>query len=203
MTNEKAGGLALLVAVLSGVAVMALHPTHGDLPPLWASFTLNQVVHGLAIVATPVLVFGAVQLSRWLGLERPLAVLGLSFYALGSVFIMLAAAMSGFVQSSIAEAAHDPDMAGLPLHAMGDLTWFLNQAFSHTYTALASLAIVCWSLAWRGKGMKVFGVIVSVGILAWQLSGTLSLNIHGMGAVVILQGLWLLLAGAALWRAKP
>jgi hypothetical protein len=32
--------------------------------------------------------------------------------------------------------------------------------------------------------------MIGVGVFAWLVSGALELNVHGMGAVVIAQGLW-------------
>lgn len=201
MQIEKAGALALIAGVLSGAVVMALHPTHGDLPRLWGDVTINQVVHGLAIIASPVMVFGAAVLSRWLGLDRPLSLLGFCFYLFSMLVVIFAAIMSGFVQMQIHAAMREPGADGGGLHAMADLTWFLNQAFAHWHTALGSLALLFWSLAWRGMGVKALGLVVSLGVLAWQLSGTLRLDVHGMGAVVLAQGIWLIAAAMGMWRS--
>ena len=51
--------------------------------------------------------------------------------------------------------------------------------------------------------VQVAGIVVGAGILAWLFSGTLTLNVHGMGAVVMAQGDWFILAGVGLLRLPP
>ncbi len=206
MSSERAGALALVFGMLAYIAIMAAHPSHASGPPIIGAITLNALVHGAAIVIAPVLAFGAAMLTRHLGFERPLAVLGLSFYAFGTVTVMLAATMSGFIMPEVVAAAHAPDLAqGESYRQFAHYTFWLNQAFANTHAALMSLGILCWSLAWPGKtigawALRVLGVAVGLGVLAWQMSGTLVLDIHGMGAVVLAQAVWTIAAATALVR---
>lgn len=206
MKLEKAGALALIGGMAAYLALMAVHPTHSDGGAVIGPITLNGLVHGTAIVSAPVLLFGAVVLTRFLGFERPLPLLGVCFYAIGTVAVMGAASMSGLVMERLVEAAHTPGAgeSGVPFQGLANLTHWINQAFAHVHTAMMSIAILCWSLGWPGKAWIVrgLGVVVAVGILAWQLSGTLTLTVHGMGAVVILQALWTFAAAGALWRGR-
>lgn len=153
------------------------------------------------------LAFGFVALTRFIGFQRPLAVLALTFYAFGTVAVMGAATMSGFVMPQLVEAAHAPGAAqtGVYYQGLAQLTHWLNQGFAHVHVALMSVALALYALAWPGKGvpawaMRGLGLVVGVGVLAWQLSDTLVLNVHGMGAVVIAHGVWTLAAAAALWH---
>lgn len=205
MTLEKSGALALILGSIAGITLMAMHPTHADAGPMLGAFTLNQVVHGTAMVAAPVLTFGAYVLARVMGLERPLPVLGLVFYLFGALVILIAAAMSGFIMPEIIEAAHTPGAAetGVDFQGLANITHWINQTFANMHTSFVALALLSWAIAWRkGWVMKILGLVIALGQLAWQLSGTLTLNIHGMGAIVLLQAIWMISAGVLLWRGK-
>lgn len=209
MSWRRAGAWALVLGMLGYIAVMAAHPSHAGGAPIIGAISLNGLVHGAAIAIAPLLLFGATMLSRHISFERPLAVLALSFYAVGAVAVMLAATMSGFVMPEIAAAAHAPDAAasGTNFQALAALTRWLNQAFAHLHTALMCVAIFAWSLAWPGRtsgawALRILGFAVALGILGWQLSGALTLDIHGMGAVVIGQAVWIIAAAAAMLRAS-
>jgi hypothetical protein len=167
---------------------------------------MNSMVHATAIVATPLQVFGLLLLTRFQG-DRPLTQLALVFYAFGAVAIVSAATMSGLVMQQLTEAAHTPGASttGIDFQSLANQTHWLNQGFANVYTGLASLAVLIWSLSWQGASawiMRGVGVLLAGGILAWQLSGTLVLNVHGMAAVAFAQMLWMLLAATMMLRAK-
>lgn len=207
MNIERAGALALGLGTLAMVAVMATHPSgHVPSDPLLAAHVrlAGIVVHALAIGVVPLLVFGGYAITRLAGFDKPLAVLALAFYAFGGVAVLGAAAMSGFVQTRIMEryaAAAAADQAAL--HMQSQLVWFINQAFANIHVALFSVAIVLWSLAWPGKGLlqtaiQFAGLLIGLGVIAWQVSGLLTLDVFGMGAVVLAQAVWFALAVAGL-----
>lgn len=203
MSVQKAGALALVGGMIAYIALMAAHPSHAEGGPVIAGISLNSLVHGTAIVAAPVLLFGAVALTQWLGFGRPLPLLGLCFYALGTTAVMGAASMSGLVMEQLVSAAHTPGAgaSGVPFQGLANLTHWINQAFANIHTAMMSIAVVLWSLSWpKGWMLRVLGVVIGVGTLGWQLSGTLMLNVHGMGAVVLLQAIWTIAAASVLWR---
>lgn len=210
MKFEQAGALALILGALGGIAVMALHPAgvsvhdgatvHG--------LDLNLIVHALAIGLAPILTFGFVAVTRSLGFDRPMPVLALVFYAFGAIAVVLAASMSGLVAPHLIEAykgasGTEKDM----IHQLLHLEFGLNQAFAKVHVAMFSAAILLFALAWSGQGMfgaviRLVGVLVGVGILAWLGSGTLTLNVHGMGAVVLVQSIWTVLAAIGLLGRK-
>ncbi|WP_395644975.1 hypothetical protein [Terricaulis sp.] len=206
MKLEKAGALALVGGTVAYIGLMAAHPLSPEGGHLFGPIALNGLVHGVAIVAAPVLLFGALALTRFLGAERALPLLGLCFYAIGTVAVMGAASMSGLVMSQLVEAAHTPGAgaSGVPFQGLANLTHWINQAFAQVYVAMLSIALLLWSVSWPGKAWIVrgLGVVIALGTLVWQLSGTLVLNIHGMGAVVLLQALWTFAAAGALWRGR-
>ena len=71
------------------------------------------------------------------------------------------------------------------------------------YTGLAALAVLLWSIAWREAPVqRVLGVVIGGGTLAWMLTGTLTLNIHGMLLVTLGQAVWMLFAARKMLPAK-
>lgn len=195
MTNERAGAIALIAGTLAMIAVMALHPEgiHKG-PEAGAILQLGIIVHAIAIATVPILTFGMLALTRHLG-STPTATFAFICYAFGAVAVMLAATMSGQIAPRLIEAGADHDLLRFG--------WHLNQAFANLHVAMFSAAILFYALAWSGKGamaaaVQIVGFAVGLGILAWLVSGTLTLNVHGMGAVVLAHGLWIVLAAATM-----
>ena len=209
---ERAGAVALILGTLATFAVMGLHPAghiSGHAAEVARVLRLGIVVHALAIGTAPLLTFGVFALTRNIGLDRPLASLALAFYTFGAVAVMCAAIMSGLVAPRLMEAGLAPGADSAILHGLSQLEWYLNQSFATVHVALFSIAIVLLSLCWPEKNalgatIQISGFTVGIGIFAWLVSGALTLDVHGMGAVVLLQGIWILLvAFGLLARARP
>jgi hypothetical protein len=195
MTFERAGAFALIAGTLAMIVVMAHHPEgiHQG-PGAAAMLRLALIVHAVAIATTPLLTFGMFAVTRYLG-ATPAATLALIFYAFGALTVMLAATMSGLVAPRLIEAGANHDLLRL--------SWSFNQAFATIHVGMFSAAILFYALAWGAKGVmsavvQIAGFIIGLGVLAWLVSGTLTLNVQGMGAVVLAQGLWFVLAGIAM-----
>jgi hypothetical protein len=117
--------------------------------------------------------------------------------------------MSGLVaprliQQMMTASAAEKDL----LHGLLRLEWYLNQSFATLHVAFFSAAIALYALAWPERGVlaaiiQIAGILIGIGVFAWLVSGTLTLNVHGMGAVVIAQGAWLILAALGLAARKP
>ena len=90
-------------------------------------------------------------------------------------------------------------MVGRVLH----YNFAINQACAKIFVAASSLAIGLWSIEMirtreMGRGKGIYGAIVTVVTLLALLSGHLRMDIHGFGAVVLLQTVWLIMVGIAL-----
>ena len=214
MNAERAGAAVLILGAVASVVVMAFHPTHAamsghDTEQIAATMRLSGLVHGMALATAPVLTFGFFIFSRHIGFERLLGMLAFFFYAFGAIAVMVAATMSGLVSPRLIMAHMDTATADKAVLAgLGRIVWWFNQSFAALHVALTSVAIALWALVWPGKGVlgvliRVLGLAVGIGVLAWLLSGTLELDTHGMGAVVVAQGIWILAAATGMWmRAK-
>lgn len=204
MSMKRAGGVALIAGAAIYIALMAVHPSHGGGPNIIGTFSLSAVVHAAALIGKPILVFGFVVLTQAQGSERPLPLLALSFYALAALFTMFAGTLSGVVFPKLIEVAHAPGADIASIQAFARYTTWLNRSFAQVHFDLASIAILIWSLGWRGGGVldravRGCGVAVGASVIAWQLSGTINFEAR-QGALLITlgHGLWTMLAAATL-----
>lgn len=213
MGNQKAGAWALILGALSYVLLMVAHPTHAS-APVDGALSLNAMVHGLSLVAQPVLLFGFWVLTRYLG-DRPFAQLALCFCASSATATVIAATLSGFVIPDIIAAAHPAPGAHSPgpvdphtLQPLANLAVWFNRAFAAVHMSLFAIAMLLWSLAWTGKGgmnwaVRIVGFVVAAGVLALAVTDTMTLEAqHGALLLTLAEMLWTLLAAAVLLTAK-
>ena len=81
----------------------------------------------------------------------------------------------------------------------------MNQAFAKIFVVAASIAILAWSIAIvrsraLARGLGIYGIVLAPPTVVALLSGHLRLDVHGMGAVVLTQAIWFVIAGASLCR---
>lgn len=205
MEMRKAGALALFLGAAAYITLMAAHPSgpgHAIGP-----FTLSGVVHATAFATKPLLVFGFLVFTGFLGFERPWPVLALVFYVLASASMMAAGTMSGLVFPFMVEAAHAPGADVAEIQGFARYTTWLNRSFAQVHYDLASVAIIIWSIAWRAKSPlewagRIVGLIAGLGVLGWHLSGTMNLEARqGALVVTLAHGVWTLIVAGALLAA--
>ena len=209
MTEERSGGIALILGSIGGIVTMALHPTGHDLlaPGAFDSVSrLNVGVHALAIASIPVSFFGALALARRVATPDRLSIGALVVYGYAAVAVLVAAAASGFVAPSLARGMLDAsETARERAHALLDYNADLNQAFAKVFTFGSSAAIGLWSIAILrtralASGIGVYGLVLGPGTIVALLSGHLKLNVHGMGLAMLGQAIWFVAVGILLLR---
>jgi hypothetical protein len=202
MRRETLGGWSMIAGAVMGLATMMFHPTGGG----HAALALS--VHALAIAAAPIAFYGGWVLTRRLAAAGPLSELALAFYALSTVATLMAATASGFLASNLlaqvaAAQGEARAAAGAVLHYNGAV----NQAFAKVLVAASSVAIGLWSMEIvRTRLMRraagILGCVVAAVTLLALFSGSLTLDVHGFGAVVLGQAIWLIMVGAELRRTR-
>lgn len=215
MSLDRWGAGALILGSIAYIALMAVHPQHIG-PPVLGHLSLSALVHGTALFIGPMFAFGYWVLAARLGLDRGLPGIGLAFALIGIVFGMFAGTMSGLVIPEIMQAGHithgqvqhgapiDPEALRRQLQAQANYTVWLNRSFAQVHYAMFSLAMICWCIAWTQRGVagwvvRVLGLLLGVGVLAWQLSGHSNLEAqHGALMVTLAQYLWTLIAASLL-----
>lgn len=203
MRCEKLGGWAMIAGAVMGLVTMAFHPTGGGEP------ALALAVHALAIAGAPVAFYGGWVLTRRLSADGPLSELALAFYGMSVVATLLAATASGLLAPDlIARAAELQGEARAAADALLHYNYALNQAFAKVLVAASSISIGLWSMEiLRTRLMRratgILGCVVAALTLLALFSGHLRLNVHGFGAVVLAQAIWLILVGEELRRGVP
>lgn len=213
MTDNRNGGIALIIGAISGIITMILHPVSGGgghvISP--AQFeTLAAVmtgVHVLAMIGIPFLFLGALALSRHLERDGRLALAGLVVYSLGLVAVMIAPAMSGLVGTQVLRKTmlHGPESEQWRL--LMEYNFLINQAFAKIYVVASCAAIALWSyLMVKGRalpiGLGVYGLLLAPAIVIATISGYQSLDAHGFGLIIFSQAIWLIIAGILLMRTE-
>jgi hypothetical protein len=209
MNDDRRGGISLIAGSAVMLVVMMFHPTGHSLSHAGESFRavamLNRAVHLTAILTMPLFFFGAVILTRRLVVRGWTAGLALIFYGFALIAGSLAATMSGLIAPETiarAAAATTPDAEKL-WNTLLRYTGLLNQGFTQIFVIGAATAILLWSLALGGEpGLKWYGILSSLATVLVVAAGLLKLDVHGFGLVMIVQAVWLCVAGVRLMRGR-
>lgn len=211
MHTNRSAALALIAGSLAGLVVMALHPTGGDVvreASSGGSNTMVAAVHWVAILAQALVLAGALALTVRLRARRDLAIGAYTFFAVATVAVIVAGIASGILGPS---ALRNLDVADEQRRAMAlnDLhyTALINQAFASVHIVLSGIAILLWSGAMLigrelSRPLAVYGLVLGALLVAGIATGHLTPDIHGFGAVVLGEGIWLTWVAVRLWRAE-
>jgi len=200
--RDTLGGWCMIAGAVSGLVTMAFHPSGGERP------ALALAVHGLALFGVPLAFYGAWVLTRRLASHGALSELALAFYGVSGVATLLAATASGLMAPDlIARAAASAEDARAAAGSLLHYNYALNQAFAKVLVAASATAIGLWSAEIvRTRAMKrssgIVGCAAAGLVLLALFSGRLVLNVHGFGAIVVVQSVWIILVGAEL-RRRP
>lgn len=203
MRRDTFGGWCLVANAVMGLVTMALHPTTVADP------ALVLAVHALALAGVPVGLYGAWVLARRLGEGGPAAELAFAFYGLAAAATLMAATASGLLAPDvIARAAAAAGDTRAAEHAVVHYNHAVNQAFARVFVAASSVAILLWSaemLRTRlfARAAGVVGCAVAALTLLGLFAGHLRMDVHGFGAVVLGQAIWLVMVGLELRRGRP
>jgi len=210
MTDNRKSGIALIAGSIGGIITMAIHPTAGG--PMSAAQVdrlalVSGIAHGLAIASVMILFLGACGLTRGIASGHRMSFAGIVVFGFACVAIFMAATVSGFIVPAIMQhMAHD--VANMRTwQIVIDSIFQINQAFARIYSVAASIAVILWSVSilkngGLGRGVGIYGCIVSTLIIVGIGVGHLRLNVHGMAAVWFGQAIWFIVAGFQLWSER-
>lgn len=217
MTDDRKSAIALLAGSLGGILTMAVHP-HGSF-----GLTSEQadhlaltsaIAHSLAIISFLGMFLGACGLTRRLtartgAANDRLALAAIVTYGFAAVAIFIAATVDGFILPTIMRHMTQDIASALPIwHVVISAIFQINQSFAQIYTVAASLAIVLWSVSalrngGLGRGIALYGCIVSAILVVLVAVGHIKFNIHGMAAVVLSQAIWFIGVALQLFKTAP
>jgi hypothetical protein len=210
MTDTRLGGAAMIAAAVAGILIMAVHPTSHNLLapdkfPIVAA--IGEAVHIFAIISTPVAFLGALALARHMDSPNRLAMSALAIYGFALVAIVSAATFSGLVAIPILQKIVEQPQSAAQWEGFATYSGIVNQGFARIYTILASIAIALWSVQivrtrMLPRAAGIYGLVIAPVIFIAVASGHVRLDVHGFGAVVLLQAIWFIAVGAALYRTS-
>ncbi len=212
MTDNRKGGIALIIGMFGTIVTMALHPAGPDLfrPGRFQAVALmGTSVHSLALLCLPFLFLGALALSRRLNAPDRYALVALVFYGFALFAVMIAAVASGLIAPSVgrqilnAEASSNLGLSSSWRVAF-NFNGMINQAFAKLYVVGSCIAIFLWSLAMRRQrpwiGYAIYGFcLASIAVLA-LVSGYLKLDVAGFGMLALAQAIWFVGVGSLMSR---
>ena len=210
MTDNRKSGVALITGSIGGIVTMAIHPTAGG--PMTAAqvdrlAVVSGVAHGLAIASVMVLFLGACGIARRIAAGDRTAFAGIVVFGFACVAVFVAATVSGFILPAIMKhMARDASNMNT-WQIVIDSIFQINQAFARIYSVGASVAVILWSASilrngGLGRGIGIYGCIVSALIIVGVGVGHLRLNVHGMAAVWFGQAIWFVIAGVQLYSVR-
>ena len=207
----RSAGLIIIVSALASIVAVALDTGAQGRDPLSILQSMvairesHQLVHVVAMACIGGLMFGFTVLAQRLGLRRAPVLAGLIAYGAGSMLMLVATIIDGFISTDTAAlfVTKSPEavrvgywliqaVAGVALTDIARVAWVCQ-----------SLAAVAWSLAllrdtgWARKvGMAgvVIGALPGVAIVVAGANMTQTLVV----GVLLLQGAWNLGAAACL-----
>jgi hypothetical protein len=149
-----------------------------------------------------------VALARYLDSPNRIAMSALAIYGFAVVAIVIAATLSGLVAIPVLQKLVDQPQAAAQWQGLATYSGLLNQAFARIYTILASIAIALWSVVIVRSGRLpraagIYGLVIAPIIFVAVAPGHVHLDVHGFGAVVLVQAIWSIAVGAALYRTRP
>jgi hypothetical protein len=211
MNARSPYGLALIVGTIGYVATMALHPvgiTNVSSEVLTRENQITVAVHALGLLSLPVVLFGLFGLSRRTGWHRPSTQFAFITYCLSVVAVMLAAAADGLIGPALLQKTIGANEATLQsLRTAFEFNYQINQAFAKVFVVGAAIAIISWSYAVASLGVferrvAWFGWFVGLASLAGLLSGHVRMDVHGFGAIVLMQAIWNIALGVSMMRGQ-
>lgn len=202
-------GLLTIATGFAAFALLAAHPAENarTFPEVIQNEAAGQLVaalvHGGFIVVLGLQTVCYAVFSGRLGLQRPPAVAGLVFFAIGMAFFCGSLLLDGLVTPAIAARyVAKPDKiesARLLFVLMGTMTSFL-MPIGLTFQS-AAVAAWGWALANRGhRAAGLFGLVAGGLMVAALIAGFALLNPLIMVGAIATTGVWAMVAGTMMLR---
>jgi hypothetical protein len=206
-------GIAIIASALASIAAVALDSmaTGKDALSIMQSMIAlqqsHQIVHVVAMACLGGLMFGYTVLAQQLGLKRTPVLLGLIAYAMGSMLMLIATVIDGFIGTDLAVL-----FAGKSPEAIKAGYWMIQAASNVVLVDIArvswvfqSVAAVSWAIALLGeRGQRratgMLGLVV--GALPAVAIAIVGANLSEMVVVgiLLLQAIWNIAAATVLLR---
>jgi hypothetical protein len=207
-------GAALSAATVLEILAMAHHPSVHTSDVAQAVHIISQLaplgawVHGTLQALLLIAVYGLSEFILRRGARHPLIRAGAIAYGAGVIAMLGAALVSGFIITNLMTLTPHTTPIDLQVNAqLLILCRVLNQACANFGAVAMSAGIALWSAdLLRDSGtpriVGVLGLTVSVAPALALMLGLMHLDVPGMTAVVLLQGVWNVAVGVAMMRSR-
>lgn len=194
-------GTVLIVEALMSIATMLFHPevtqstAMGAIAQIVDHSTSARWVHGLMMVFIVLNYFAISEYAELLRRRGASPNLGLVFYIFGAMAFLLAATISGFMMTTLAERYSELSISAQEsfLHT-GRALGAANQAFAKSGTIAYGVTAFAWGVVlvrYRGfaRIVGVAGVVAGAPVALGILLG-MRLDVLGMTAVTVMLAAW-------------
>ncbi|MES2109857.1 MAG: hypothetical protein V4577_13955 [Bacteroidota bacterium] len=199
-------GSALITGSVIMVVTMVMHPTGGGIEHLRHIASMIIITHSLAILSIPVTLFGFWGLTRRMGTDNPLVMVGFITICMGLFAVMLAAALNGLALPLFINGhyATDPD-AQKSLGLLLSYNQTLNHAFDYIFIGGVCLAVMLWSIVIIGgnifpKWVAYFGLVTCIMVICSLFAGFIFVDLTGFRIFIAGLVVWMMVIGVMLKR---
>jgi hypothetical protein len=209
--DTRPAGIAIAVSAIASIVFVALDKgARGKdalsiMQSMIATQPMHQFVHVVAMTCLAGFMYGYTVLSQRLGLNRAPVAIGLTSYGLGTVLMLLAAVIDGFVSTDAAAmfVSGAPAAAETGYQIIKALSGVLLPDLARVAWVFQSAAAIAWSIALlRDRGMQ--RTVGAIGLVAGALPavivsivGTYMTDAIVVG-ILLAQAVWNLAAATVL-----
>jgi hypothetical protein len=203
---EKNCGIALIIFTTLLLFTMVLHPAGGSTEHLIRIATTIIISHSVAILSLPFGWIGFWGLTKRLGTDHFLSMMGFGLISLGLIAVLLAATVNGIVMPLFLQHFESVDAENITLiKPILEYGFSINHAFDYIYSVSFILAILCWSVAiictrklneWIGY----FGIGLFLMLSLLLISGVAVNSLKGLRFFFSGVVGWIILSGVALLK---
>ena len=211
---SHSAAVILVGATLLEILAMAHHPsvhTQDIAAAVQQIAQLGQLsawVHGVVLTAMLCIAYGLLEFVLRRGWSRPWIRAGTIAYAVGTLAMIGAGLVSGFILPDLIALTPHASPIDLAVNAqLLVLCRVLNQSCANFATVAISVGISCWAIDLsRERGalrlLSLLGLLVGILPAIALISGWLRLNVHGMSEVVWLWAAWNCAVAITLWSPQ-
>ena len=212
-STARNAGFVIIISALASIVAVAFDSMAQGSDPLAILQSMvrirdsHQLVHIVAMACVGGLMFGFTVLSQRLGLRRAPVLAGLIAYGAGSMLMLIATVIDGFISTDIAALF----VTGSP-EAVRTGNWMIQAMAGVALTDIARVAWVCQSLAavaWSLALLRDAGLARKVGMVGMVTGALPAVAVFVAGSrmtetvvvgILLVQAIWNLAAATYLVR---
>ena len=216
MTDNRMSGLTMLAGQLGIILTLSLHPS-GKITPAQVDQMVHKLitVHSLALASLPLMILGALGLSRLLSSPNRLSVAAFAIYSFAVAAMLSGVVIDGLVMprllphlaeaaqaSAAGQAPASATAAGDAWRALFKYNGYLDMAFVQVALVATAIAIIAWSLAMvisrkLSRAIGIYGLVLGAIAIVALFSGALGAE-HAISIIVFGQATWFVIVGVLL-----